>query len=95
MTRIQVVYASRHGGTQGIAECIGEALTDCGAEAVVVDASTHPDPAGFDGYVIGSGVYMGSWLKEPIDFIERNTDTLAGRPVWLFSSGPLPGSSAA
>jgi menaquinone-dependent protoporphyrinogen oxidase len=93
MPRIQVVYASRHGATQGIAECIGEALTDCGAEAVVVDAATHPDPEGFDGYIVGSGVYMGSWLGDGLDFLARNRATLEARPVWLFSSGPLPVAS--
>ncbi len=90
MPRIQVVYASRHGGTQGIADCIGDALTDCGAEAVVVDAATHPDPQGFDGYIVGSGVYLGSWLGDGLDFLARNRAALEVKPVWLFSSGPLP-----
>jgi menaquinone-dependent protoporphyrinogen oxidase len=90
MPRIQVVYASRHGGTQGIAQCIGEALTDCGADAVVVDAASHPDATGFDGYVVGSGVYMGAWLKDGLEYLDRNKATLADKPVWLFSSGPLP-----
>lgn len=95
MARIQVVYASRHGGTQGIAQCIGEALTDCGAEAVVVDAASHPDATGFDGYVVGSGVYMGSWLKDGLEYLDQNRVTLADKPVWLFSSGPLPLASGA
>ena len=90
MPRIQVVYASRHGGTQGIAKCIGDALKDSGTDAVVVDAATHPDATGFDGYVIGSGVYMGAWLKDGLEYLERNRATLADKPVWLFSSGPLP-----
>jgi menaquinone-dependent protoporphyrinogen oxidase len=94
MPRIQVVYASRHGGTQGIAECIGEALQDCGTDAVVVDAATHPKADGFDGYVIGSGVYMGAWLKDGLEYLERNRATLADKPVWLFSSGPLPSAVA-
>lgn len=44
---------------------------------------------GYDAFVIGSAVYMGSWLKEPAEFVRRNRAVLAGRPVWLFSSGPL------
>ncbi len=95
MTRIQVVYASRHGGTQGIAECIGKALTDSGAEAVVVDAATRPKASGFDGYVVGSGVYMGAWLKDGLEYLEHNQATLADKPVWLFSSGPLPNAAVA
>lgn len=93
MGRIQVIYASRHGSTAGIAKRIAEVLRTEGVEAVVANAAERPDPAGFDAYVVGSGVYLGSWLKEGIEFLERHQTMLATRPVWLFSSGPLPGSS--
>jgi len=93
MPSIQVVYASRHGGTEGIAQAIGKALKDSGTDAVVVDAATHPDATGFDGYVVGSGVYMGAWLKDGLGYLERNQSTLADKPVWLFSSGPLPNTT--
>jgi menaquinone-dependent protoporphyrinogen oxidase len=93
MTRVQVVYASRHGGTAGIAERIADVLRNEGNEVVVANAADRPDPSGFDAYVIGSGVQIGSWHKEGTEFLERNQATLATRPAWLFSSGPLPGSS--
>jgi menaquinone-dependent protoporphyrinogen oxidase len=93
MTRVQVVYASRHGGTAGIAERIAEVLRSEGNEVTVADAADRPDPSAFDAYVIGSGVQIGSWHKEATEFLAHNQATLAARPVWLFSSGPLPGSS--
>lgn len=93
MPRVQVVYASRHKGTEGIAQRIAEVLRTTGVDAVVADAADRPDASAFDAHVIGSGVYIGSWLKEGTEFLERNQSTLATRPVWLFSSGPLPGSS--
>jgi menaquinone-dependent protoporphyrinogen oxidase len=93
MSRIQVVYASRHGGTAGIATRIADTLRTDGVEVAVADAGDRPDVGAFDAYVIGSGVYMGSWLKDGLEYLERNASTLATRPVWLFSSGPLPGSS--
>jgi menaquinone-dependent protoporphyrinogen oxidase len=93
MARVQVVYASRHGSTAGIAERIADVLRTEGADVAVADAADRPDPTGFDAYVIGSGVQIGSWHKEGIEYLERNESTLATRPVWLFSSGPLPGSS--
>jgi len=93
MSSVQVVYASRHGGTAGIAARIAEVVRIAGADVVVADAADRPDPDGFDAYVIGSGVYMGSWLKEGLDFVERSQSRLASRPVWLFSSGPLGHSS--
>jgi menaquinone-dependent protoporphyrinogen oxidase len=93
MQRVLIVHASRHGGTAGIAERIGEVLRSEGADAVVAAAADMPDPRGYDAYVVGSGVYMGSWLKEGTSYLERHAATLATRPSWLFSSGPLPGSS--
>ena len=94
MTKVLVVYGSRHGGTRGIAERIGEVLQTEGLVADVVSADRDPDLGGADGIVVGSGVYMGSWLKEPLAFLERNVTALAARPLWLFSSGPLLGSTA-
>jgi menaquinone-dependent protoporphyrinogen oxidase len=93
MPRVQVVYASRHGGTAGIAQRIAEVLQDEGNDVVVANAADRPNPSGFDAYVIGSGVQIGSWHREGTDFLERNQAMLATKPVWLFSSGPLPGSS--
>jgi menaquinone-dependent protoporphyrinogen oxidase len=90
MPRVQVVFASRHGGTAGIAQRITEVLHRDGVDAVFVDAATQPDPGGFDAYVVGSGVYIGSWLREGVEYLERNQSVLATRPVWLFSSGPIP-----
>lgn len=95
MTKVLVIYGSRHGGTRGIAERIGEALRTEGLQAEVAAADGSVDLNGADAVIVGSGVYMGSWLREPLDFIKRNEATLATRPFWLFSSGPLVGSTAA
>jgi menaquinone-dependent protoporphyrinogen oxidase len=93
MQRVLVVHASRHGSTAGIAERIGEVLRSTGVDAVVAPAAEMPDPDGFDGCAVGGGVYMGSWVKEGTEFLDRYAATLAVMPVWLFSSGPLPGST--
>lgn len=93
MRRVLVVHASRHGATAGIAAKIGEILQAEGVDATVVPAATMPDPGGFDACVIGAGVYMGSWVKAGTECLERYAASLAERPVWLFSSGPLPGST--
>jgi menaquinone-dependent protoporphyrinogen oxidase len=93
MTKVLVVYASRHGATQGIAERIGDVLRTEGHEADVASADEVAGVGKADAVVVGSAVYMGSWLKEAIEFIKRNEVRLAEVPLWLFSSGPLPGSS--
>jgi len=87
--KIVVVYASKYGSTKGIAEFIAEKLQQRGILAEVQDVETIHDLGGFDAFVIGSAVYMGHWTKEATEFVRRNHSVLAGRPVWLFSSGPL------
>jgi menaquinone-dependent protoporphyrinogen oxidase len=96
MTKVLVVYASRHGGTEGIAQRIGEVLRAQGLAAPVIpaDVVAAEDIRDADGFVIGSAVYMGHWLKPPVEFLENFPTVLRSRPVWLFSSGPLPGSTA-
>jgi menaquinone-dependent protoporphyrinogen oxidase len=86
---ILVAYASKHGATQGIAERIGATLQRLGhaVEVQPIDAVAQVEP--YEAVVIGSAVYYGSWLKDATEFVSHYTATLAQRPVWLFSSGPL------
>jgi menaquinone-dependent protoporphyrinogen oxidase len=86
---ILVAYASKHGATRQLAERIAETLRAAGREAEVRPVEAAGDPAGYDAFVIGSAVYFGSWRKEATAFVRRYQAILAGRPVWLFSSGPL------
>jgi menaquinone-dependent protoporphyrinogen oxidase len=93
MTTVLVAYGSRHGGNRGIADRIGDVLRGAGLDVRVTAAQEAGSITDVDAFVVGSGVYIGSWLKEPVEFVRRNAATLAERPVWFFSSGPLPGSS--
>ena len=86
---VLVAYASRHGATQGIAERIASRLREHGFEADAVRASDVRDASGYDAFVVGSAAYMFHWLADATHFVQRNRATLAARPVWLFSSGPL------
>jgi menaquinone-dependent protoporphyrinogen oxidase len=87
--RTLVVYASKHGATRGIAERIAVKLGEAGLQAEARQAAAAGDLAGWDAFVIGSAVYAGRWQKEASHFVRRNRAVLAGKPVWLFSSGPL------
>jgi menaquinone-dependent protoporphyrinogen oxidase len=88
-----IVHASRHGATAGIADRIGAVMRTAGVDATVARAADLPSPEAYDACVVGAGVYMGSWLKEGTEYLDRYASVLATRPVWLFSSGPLPGST--
>ncbi len=94
--RILVVYATKYGSTREIAERIARTIEESGHQAGAVPASRAGELDGYDAYVIGSALYMSSWLKEAKEFVLRNSGMLSARPVWLFSSGPLgtPASAA-
>jgi len=85
---VLVTYASKYGGTAGIAEKISQILTEAGLEVTVLPANRVPDPARYRAVVLGSGVYIGQWRREAANFLKANEKVLAERPVWLFSSGP-------
>ena len=89
MVTTLVAYATKYGGTRGIAERIGQRLRDEGQTVHVTPVKAGGELGGYDAFVIGSAVYMGHWLKEATDFVKRHSTILAAQPVWLFSSGPL------
>lgn len=86
---ILVVYASKHGATKGIAERITTTLIGAGHRVDLRAAHDRVDVSDYDAFVIGSAIHVDCWLRDAADFVTRNIDYLTGRPVWLFSSGPL------
>jgi menaquinone-dependent protoporphyrinogen oxidase len=84
-----VSAASKHGATAGIADVIGSTLMTSGFEVSVLELGRVDDIDGFDAVVIGSAVYAGHWLKPAIELTERFAERFPGKPVWLFSSGPI------
>ncbi len=93
--RILVAHASKCGSTREIAEFIAEKLRGRGFEVEAREVGSVTGLAGYDAVVVGGAVYMGHWMPEAVDFVQRNQSALVSRPVWLFSSGPLqlpPGS---
>ena len=86
--KLLVAYASKHGSTAEIAEVIGKELRKRGYQVEVKPVEEVGDPAWYDGFVIGSALYAGGWLKPAAQFLRANQALLATRPVWLFSSGP-------
>lgn len=87
--RVLVTAASRHGATHDIGEAIARGLADRGVEAEFRPTEWLESLDGYDAVVAGSAVYVGRWLEPARDLIETHAATLAARPVWLFSSGPL------
>ena len=87
--RVLVASASKHGATNEIAIEIGRTLNDHGVDTEVLDVEHVSALGGFDAVILGSAVYIGHWLKPATKFAEIHADELRGRPIWLFSSGPI------
>jgi menaquinone-dependent protoporphyrinogen oxidase len=87
--RILVAYASRHHGTEGIAREIAAALGAAGFRVDLRNAGVVVSVARYAAIVIGSSVYMARWEDSALGLLRRERTTLARRPVWLFSSGPV------
>ena len=66
MAKVLIVYATRTGETENIANLIAEGIRFSGQEAEVVsvkDIKNEGDLDGFDGYVFGSSTYHGEMLQ--------------------------------
>ncbi|MGE5274851.1 MAG: flavodoxin domain-containing protein [Verrucomicrobiota bacterium] len=88
---VLVAAASKHGATQEIAERIGAELADRGVAVEVKKLEDVEDLGGYEAFVLGSSVYLGSWMKEARRFVDAHASDLAQRPTWLFASGSIVG----
>jgi menaquinone-dependent protoporphyrinogen oxidase len=87
--KVLVSAASRHGATLEIATAVKGILQQADAEVDLIAPERVTTVEPYDAVVIGSAVYAGRWLAPARELIEREATMLAGRPVWLFSSGPI------
>jgi len=86
--KVLVAYASKYGSTQEVAEAIAAAL---GERGLSVDLQPMRKVRTFEGYgavVLGAPLYFGLWHKDALNFLSRNEDALAQRPVAIFALGP-------
>jgi menaquinone-dependent protoporphyrinogen oxidase len=88
---VLVAVASKHGATYEIAARIGADLVEHGLDVEVKRLEDVRDVGGYEACVLGSGVYLGNWLKEGRRFIDTQAAELAQRPTWLFASGSIVG----
>ena len=87
--RVLVAHASKHGSTEEIARFIADRLREHGHEARATPVQEVSDLSGVQAVVLGSAIYVGSWMKEALEFVDRHLSPLQTVPVWLFSVGPL------
>jgi menaquinone-dependent protoporphyrinogen oxidase len=86
--KILVATESKHGATDEIGQAIAEVLREQGFDADARRFVDVPEDLAYDAFVLGSAIYLGSWLAPARAFVEQHRELLATRPTWLFSSGP-------
>jgi len=84
MKKVLVTYASKYGSTGGVADAIGKELCTRDVAADTVLIKNAGNLSSYQGVVIGSAIYMGKWMPEAVDFVEKNKDILRQVPVAYF-----------
>lgn len=86
---VLVAYGTTNGSTAEIAEAVAKVLRKDGLTVDVLPAGSVTSAASYGAVVVGGALYAGRWHKDARRFVRRHRLALMGRPLWLFSSGPL------
>ena len=84
---ILVAHASRGTSTREVAERIAGRLRCSGHQVTLTPVAQASHAGAYGAVVLGSAVYNGAWPSEATDFVRELRDSLASRPVWMFSMG--------
>jgi menaquinone-dependent protoporphyrinogen oxidase len=103
MPRILLLYATTEGQTELIAERVARTLREKGHNVEMLPADTAgpgPDPANYDGVMIGASIHYGHHPAYLHKLVRRHGNALAARPCAFFSvslsaGGPRPKLAAA
>ena len=82
--KVLVAYGSKYGSTGGVADAIGKELCNRGAAVDVCLVKNVGDLNPYRGVVVGSAIYMGKWMPEAVDFVQKNRGVLGQIPVVYF-----------
>ena len=88
MSNALIVYGTRYGATANTSEVIADTLRQVGYEVKIVDAKKEKvqSISEFDLIIVGSGIQMGRWTKEPEEFLKRYQNELSKKKLALFVS---------
>jgi menaquinone-dependent protoporphyrinogen oxidase len=90
---ILVTYASKRGGTRGLAEMVADGLIEEGFTVDLMPVREVEDVDRYEGVIVGGALYAFHWHRDAKRFVKRHTTELRQRPTYFFSSGPLDDSS--
>jgi menaquinone-dependent protoporphyrinogen oxidase len=86
--QVLIVYGTRYGATESTSEEIARVLQAEGFQVTVVNAKKEKvrDISPYDLIIVGSGMQMGKWTKEPEQFLDQFQQELANKKVAIFVS---------
>ena len=88
--RLLIAYASRFGSTSEISQEIGDILRQEDFNVDLIDLKGNsgkiPNLSDYEGILVGSGIRMGRWTKEGLDFLKNNCKELSQKNLGLFVS---------
>jgi menaquinone-dependent protoporphyrinogen IX oxidase len=86
MTKALIVYGTRYGATASTSEDIAEVLRQEGFDVSVVNAKKDKvkDIAEYELVIVGSGIQINKWTKEPEKFLKKFQKELTKKKVALF-----------
>lgn len=88
MKKALIFYGTRTGTTANTSEVIADSLRQVGYEVRMLDAKQEKvqSISEFDLIIVGSGIQMGKWTKEPEEFLKRFQNELSKKKLALFVS---------
>lgn len=86
MTKALIVYGTRYGATASTSEEIAEVLRQEGFDVKVVDLKKDKvkDITEYELVIVGSGIQINRWTKEPDKFLKKFKKELAKKKAALF-----------
>lgn len=89
-TRVLIAYTSRFGSTSEISQEISDILKQGNVVVDLIDlrgvSGKVPNLSDYKGVIIGSGIRMGRWTKEAINFLKKNREELDQKLLGVFVS---------
>jgi menaquinone-dependent protoporphyrinogen oxidase len=88
MNKALIVYGTRYGITADTSGIIADTLRQAGYDVKLVNAKKEKvqGVSDYDLIIVGSGIQMGKWTKEPEEFLKTFQKELSNKKVALFVS---------
>jgi menaquinone-dependent protoporphyrinogen oxidase len=87
MNKVLICYGTRYGTTGEVVQEMRKTALESGALVDVIQlqkGTPFPEPEEYDLVIVGSGIQVGKWTKETLEFIEQKLDALSKTKVALF-----------